>query len=96
MNLPDNITDIARDCGFAWPDDTDSQMDVLIGIAKSVQQWRHGCSEAFNAVLRERMYAHQRCRNRALATRLRNLRKAWREYRSRQNRDEFIRRMCDD
>ncbi len=100
MNLPHNITEIAFDCGFAWPDDPDGQMDVLVGIAESSQLWRHKCDQAlcvaYGDTVKERMYKHQQRRNRALATRLRNLRTAWREYRSRQNRDEFIRRMCDD
>ncbi len=95
VTLPDNITEIAFDCGFAWPDDPDAQMDVLIGIAQSVQRCRNEAGEAFSGVLRERLYVHHHRRNRALATRLRNLRKAWREYRSRQNLDEFVRRMCE-
>lgn len=78
---PEDIEELARACGYSWPEDEKQRVDVLIGIARTVRHWR----ERSTHVYRERVYRHMSKRLTALATKLRNVRKAAAVYKSGQN-----------
>lgn len=77
---PEDMAQIANDCGMSWPADPQQRIEVLVHIVRVVQWWRHQYDSMSRAECKEKRYQHFRTRNIALAKKLTNVRRAAKEY----------------
>jgi hypothetical protein len=80
MDPVDDMKQLAWSLGCDWPDDKDDQRRCLIAMAKMAVYWRQQVEHVQSTDYREGLYKHQAKRIGALTTKVKNLRKALRQY----------------
>jgi len=82
--IGEDLKDLAFSLGYSWPDDDAGRWRVLKSIAKMAAYWRQEkerySSETLREVERQKLYAHQRQRIISQARKIKNLRKALKEF----------------
>lgn len=80
----DDLGKVIREIGYNWPDDKEGRLRVMMLVAERTKYWREEVgkvrSECFREVERERLYKHQQARYLATVKKLKNTRKALREF----------------
>jgi hypothetical protein len=80
----EDLKALARDLGYAWPDDDEGQWRVLKLMAIMAAHWRKEYEaarrETWRDVERERIYKHQQDRYLRTVEKLKNTRKALRQF----------------
>jgi hypothetical protein len=86
-DVDDNLTELARSLGYYWPDDDASRWRVLTLMAQSASYWRseaqqfyHESNEAWHEFERQKFIEHKNKRIHALTIKLKNVRRALRDY----------------
>lgn len=83
-SVGEELTDLARELGYHWPNDDDGRWRVLKLMATTAANWRKEVSrcqsELWPQLERDRLFELKNQRNRALAKKLANTRRALRDF----------------
>lgn len=83
-DIDDELSELALALGYAWPKDEANRWLVLKRMASRAAHWRTEAekyrSETLRQVEKEKLYVHQKDRIIALARKVKNLRRAMKEF----------------